>query len=145
MAEELVARFGYVGLFCVSFLAATLLPISSEVLVLVMVALGYSVPPVVAVATLGNSLGAVVNYYVGREGAGLLLARYLDVKPERLERARRMYGRWGSPVLFFSWVPVIGDPLTVVAGALRVNLLGCAGWVVAGKLLRYVAVALMAN
>jgi membrane protein YqaA with SNARE-associated domain len=143
--EDLITRFGYAGLFAISFLAATVLPMSSEILVAVMTAFGYDVSLVVALATAGNYLGSVVNYYVGAQGARFLLARYLGARADALAKARRTYGRWGSPLLLFSWVPVIGDPLTIVAGALRVNFLVFTFWVALGKLARYVAIATVAH
>jgi membrane protein YqaA with SNARE-associated domain len=130
---------GYLGLLLVSFLAATLLPLSSEVAVAVMPRLGYDPKLTVAVATLGNYLGSVANYYVGTGAAGFL-ARYMGTGTDRLAKARTTYARWGAPILFFSWLPVVGDPLTLVAGALRVRFVVFTVWVVTGKLARYVVV-----
>ena len=143
--DELIARAGYLGLLVVSFLAATLLPISSELAVALMPSYGYDAALTVAVATLGNYLGSVVNYYVGAGGAGFFLARHVGTTGDRLARARTTYARWGAPILFFSWLPVIGDPLTLVAGALRVPFVVFTAWVVAGKLARYVVVVAAAG
>ncbi|MCC7368753.1 MAG: DedA family protein [Chloroflexi bacterium] len=142
--DELIAGTGYLGLLLVSFLAATLLPISSELAVALMARSGYDSVLTVAVATLGNSLGAIVNYCIGA-GAARSLARHVGTSSDRLTRARTTYERWGAPILFFSWLPVIGDPLTVVAGAVRLPLLVFTVWVVAGKLARYVAVMVGAH
>jgi len=143
--DELILQAGYVGLLLVSFLAATLLPISSEVAVALMLRYGYDATPTIAVATVGNYLGSVVNYYVGARGASFFLTRYVGTTADTLTGARATYARWGAPILIFSWVPVIGDPLTLVAGALRVPFVVFTAWVVAGKLARYVAVALIAS
>ena len=142
--DELIARAGYLGLLVVSFLAATLLPLSSELVVALMSRAGYDAVLIVAVATLGNYLGSVVNYYVGAGAAGFL-AGYVGTTADRLARARTTYARWGAPILFFSWLPVIGDPLTLVAGALRVPFVIFTAWVVAGKLARYVVVVAAAG
>jgi membrane protein YqaA with SNARE-associated domain len=142
--DELIARAGYLGLLVVSFLAATLLPISSEVAVALMARYGYDAVLTVAIATFGNYLGSVVNYYVGAGAAGFL-AGYAGTPADRLARARTTYARWGAPILFFSWLPVIGDPLTLVAGALRVPFIVFTAWVLAGKVARYVVVVAAAS
>ena len=137
MAETLVRQFGYLGLFAVSFLAATILPFSSEVVVLLMPRLDYNTWLILIVATAGNYLGGLTNYYVGKKGSDFIFSRFIKIEPEKIERARGLYGRWGAPVTFFSWVPVIGDPLLVVAGMLDMNLLAFTFWVGLGKFLRY--------
>lgn len=135
---DLITSFGYLGLFVLSFLASSLLPMSSEVALLAMLPLGYNVWGVTLVATAGNYCGALANYYVGKWGADFFLSRYITIKPETWEKATRFYQQWGRIALFFSWVPIIGDPLTAVAGALNVNLRTFTFWVALGKFLRYV-------
>ena len=128
---------GYVGLFLISFLAATMLPLVSEVVVLAMPPLGYDVKMVVLIATLGNFLGSLTNYYIGLKGGAFVLSRYVKVQPDKLERAQQLYHKWGPIIVFFSWVPVIGDPLTVVAGMFHLRLRVFAFWVILGKFVRY--------
>ena len=128
---------GYMGLLATSFLAATLLPLSSEALVVAMAAGGFSAPGLLAVATCGNVLGAVANYLAGRWGRRFWADRHPGRPSPRLARAEHLFGRWGSPVLFFAFAPVIGDPLTVVAGVLRVAPVVFLFWVTLGKALRY--------
>lgn len=140
MVEDIIEKFGYLGLFVVSFLAATLLPFSSEAVVVMMKVLGYNTWMILMFATTGNYLGALTNYYVGKWGSNFLFSRYTRVKPETLQKAQKLYGRWGAPVLFFSWVPVIGDPLAVIAGTLNVNLSVFTFWVILGKAIRYIFV-----
>jgi len=135
--QTLVIQSGYLGLFTVSFLSATLLPLASEVFVLTMPALGFNVWLVLLFASLGNILGSVINYFVGLKGAAFVLSRYFHTPQNQLNQAKKMIRKWGAPVLFFSWVPVIGDPLTVVAGIFSVRLPRFLFWVSAGKLLRY--------
>ncbi|MBI9075022.1 MAG: DedA family protein [Desulfatibacillum sp.] len=137
MNETLFVQFGYAGLFAVSFLAATLLPLGSEAAVALMAATGFDPAMVLIVATTGNSLGALVNYYAGKWGRKFILKKYVQAETNSLEQAERVFGRWGSPVLFFAWLPIVGDPLTVVAGILRVSLLSFIFWVVLGKGARY--------
>lgn len=128
---------GYLGLFVISFVAATLAPLGSELFVTAMVAGGYDQWGVLLVATAGNSLGSLCNYYVGKWGGDFLFSRWIHLAPAKLARAQQLYERWGAPALFFAWAPVIGDALTLVSGTLRLNLLSFCFWVVLGKALRY--------
>lgn len=73
----------------------------------------------VLVATVGNVLGSVVNWWLGRSVERYRHKRWFPISPEKLEKAQRAYQRYGRGSLLFSWVPIIGDPITVVAGILR--------------------------
>lgn len=145
MAEDIVFRFGYLGLFMVSFLAATLLPLSSEVFVASMPVFGYKVWLILIFATAGNYLGALTNYFMGKWGSRFLFTPYIKVEPEKLVQAQSLFSRWGTPILFFSWVPIIGDPLTIVGGLLKVNLRHFTFWVLLGKTLRYAFILVIAD
>ncbi len=131
------------GLFAAAFVAATLLPAQSEA-VLVALLLKGDVAPwlLVAVASAGNVLGAIVNWLLGRFIEHYRDRRWFPVKADALERAQRWYGRAGRWSLLFSWLPIIGDPLTVVAGALREPLWSFVLLVAIGKVGRYVVLAL---
>jgi len=137
MTAYLILNFGYLGLFAISFLAATLLPLGSEAAVVFMASAEFNPMGLLFIATAGNSLGAIVNYLVGRWGASFIFSRYIQIDPATQERLERVYGRWGAPVLFFAWLPFVGDPLTVAAGVLRVNPWVFMFWVVLGKMFRY--------
>ncbi len=137
MTAYLITNLGYLGLFLISFLAATLLPLGSEAAVTLMAIEAFNPSRILIVATLGNSLGALVNYLVGKWGAAFVFTRYIRVDRAVLEKSEKVYGRWGAPVLFFAWLPFVGDPLTVAAGALRVNIYVFTFWVVLGKMFRY--------
>lgn len=141
----LVFQSGYVGIFAISFLSATLVPLASEVFVVAMPSLGYDTWLIILFATFGSFLGSLTNYYVGLKGTDFVLSRYFTMKPETLVRAERFYQRWGPVALFFSWVPFIGDPLTAVAGVLRINIRVFIFWVLLGKTLRYLALLGLAN
>lgn len=134
---DFIFSLGYFGLFLISFLSASLLPLASEVFVVGMPPLGYNVWGVIAVATFGSYLGSVVNYMIGKKGTDFVLGRYVKIDPKTWDRAERFYERWGPVALFFSWVPFIGDPLTAVAGALNMHLGIFSFWVLFGKTLRY--------
>lgn len=130
------------GLFLASFLAATVLPAQSELVLAGMVAAGtFPVLLLVAVASTANTLGSCANWLLGRGLAGLRRTRRLNVPEAAYRRAVRWYGRFGLWSLLFAWVPVLGDPLTVAAGALRAPFLPFLLLVAAGKTARYLVLA----
>lgn len=111
---------GYLGLFFAAFGAATLLPLQSEaVLVGLLLSGHYSLWGLLVIATVGNVLGSVVNWWLGRSVERYKARRWFPVTPKHLEKARRHYQRWGHWSLLLSWVPIVGDPLTLVAGVMR--------------------------
>lgn len=128
------------AVFWISFLAATVLPVGSEPAVAAAAAMGKGLWGLLAVAAFGNYLGAFVNYAFGRWGGNWVLRRFFDVGPDSLCKARKFYARWGAPSLFFAWLPVVGDPLTVLAGVFRVHPFIFTLWVLPGKALRYLVV-----
>lgn len=137
MTEQIIQQLGYLGLLIVSFLAATILPLSSEIPVLLMPQLGFNKLLILLFATTGSFLGSLSNYYVGKLGNRFFLAKYVNKDNARLQQAQRVYERWGAPILFFSWVPVVGDPLTFVPGILNQRVSTFAFWVLLGKGVRY--------
>lgn len=138
-----MGEFGvYAGLFLVAFLAATVLPAQSEVgLAGLLLSDDYPVVVLVAVASVGNTLGAVVNWGLGRGIDRFSDRPWFPVKPERLERATRWYHRYGRWSLLLSWAPIVGDPLTVAAGVLREPFVSFLLLVTLAKTGRYIAVA----
>lgn len=137
MGEALLLAHGLPALFLLSFLAATVLPLGSEAGVVALCLAGLDPVQIFLTATLGNSLAAVVNYWLGRWGTQLWRRRYARKTSSTWQRARRRIHRWGAPVLFFAWVPVIGDPLTVAAGSLEIPMGRFLIWVALGKAVRY--------
>ncbi len=140
---ELLQSYDLFTLFAVSFLAATLLPLGSEWLLVAMLVNGSDPLASVAVATCGNSLGAGTNYLIGYRGGDWLNRKLLHLNPQRLEQARRWFKRYGSWTLLLSWLPVIGDPLCLVSGMLKTSLLRFTLLVVCGKGLRYYSLMLV--
>lgn len=130
------------GLFVSAFLSATLLPGASEGVLLAVLAKGTSAPAAaIATATVGNTLGSLSNWAIGRFLAHWRHHPRFPVRPETYERYVETYRRWGPALLLLSWVPFIGDPLTVIAGVLRTPLWLFLAIVGTAKLLRYLAVA----
>ncbi|WP_423749138.1 YqaA family protein [Pseudomonas sp. VD9] len=110
---------GYLGLFVAAFGAATLLPLQSEaVLVGLLLSGQYSLWWLLGIATLGNVLGSLVNWLLGRWVDHFKARRWFPVSARQLDKARGHYARWGHWTLLLSWVPIIGD-LTLVAGVMR--------------------------
>jgi membrane protein YqaA with SNARE-associated domain len=132
---------GYFGLFASAFLAATLLPLSSEaVLAALSRAQGFDIAVLFAIATLGNTLGAAVNWGLGRYCLKWRDRRWFPVSAVQLARAGARFRRYGLWSLLFAWVPVAGDPLTFAAGVLQVRFLPFLVLVGLGKGARYAAV-----
>ena len=136
--SELAISLGYPGIFLVSFIASTLVPFSNEVVVAAMPDLGYNIWLTAIWATAGGYLGSLVNYLVGKKGTDFLFARWIKIKPERWQQAERIFQRWGNWALFFVWLPFIGDPLAVVAGAFKIDWRLFTFWVITGKFLRFI-------
>jgi membrane protein YqaA with SNARE-associated domain len=134
---------GPFGLFLSAFLSATLLPGSSEAALVALLALGKSDPVLlVAFATVGNVLGSVVNWALGRFFAHFADRPWFPVNANAFERATGWYARFGVWSLLFAWLPVVGDPLTAAAGVLRVGFWRFLTLVTIGKAARYAFIAL---
>jgi len=141
--ETFFAEHGLPALLLLSFLAATLLPLGSEWLLLTLIIKGFSPTQVVAVATFGNVLGAFVTYAVGIWGSDFFMRKLLRVDEKQSAKAIEMYQRYGTFSLLFAWLPVIGDPLCLAAGILRVQPLLFLILVFIGKFARYTFIALL--
>ena len=109
----------YTGLFLAAFVAATVLPMQSETALVGLLMSGYSPWLLLAVASIGNVLGSAINWLLGRGIERFRDRRWFPANDAALERAQRWYRRYGKWSLLMSWAPVVGDPLTVVAGVMR--------------------------
>lgn len=138
---EYFTEFGIAGLFIAAFLAATILPLSSEVVLSFLLIKGLNPVWLITIATLGNVAGSAVNYALGLGGSLILVKRVLRISEEEFARAKHRFEKYGLISLLFAWVPVIGDPITVVAGVMRVNPYLFLLLVTAGKLARYVIIS----
>lgn len=111
---------GYLGLFLAALVAATLLPAQSEAVLSGLLLSGhYPVWALLVVATVGNVLGSVINWWLGRSLERFRERRWFPFKPAQIARAQSHYQRWGQWSLLLAWVPIIGDPLTLIAGVMR--------------------------
>jgi membrane protein YqaA with SNARE-associated domain len=132
----------YLSLLAASFLAATVLPAQSELVLSGLILAGRApVWTLVAVASLGNVGGSIVNYLLGFGLARFETARWFPIKRAALDKAEAFYRKWGRWSLLLSFAPIIGDPLTMIAGALREKLWVFLVLVTLSKVGRYVALA----
>ena len=134
----------YLSLALSAFVSATLLPFGSELVLMGLVHQGYSPLLLWLIATVFNTLGSVLNWYLGKQLLNFQHKSWFMFKPAQIAKASGQFQRWGLPSLLLAWLPVIGDPLTLVAGILRVPLFWFAVLVGLGKGLRYgVVIGLM--
>jgi membrane protein YqaA with SNARE-associated domain len=132
---------GYSALFLLSFLASTLLPLGSEWLLVLMLVKGYDPATSVLTATVGNTLGACTTWLVGRYGGDWLMGRLFRISEQQRQRAEAWYQHYGIFSLLLSWLPVVGDPLCLVGGLLKIRFTIFLLLVGVGKLARYAVVA----
>lgn len=110
----------YISLFLASLVAATIFPAQSEMVLAGLILSGnYNIVLLIAVASVGNILGSVINWFLGRGIESFRDKKWFPVKPDQLEKTSALYKRYGRWLLLLSWMPIIGDPITVVAGVLR--------------------------
>jgi membrane protein YqaA with SNARE-associated domain len=127
-------------LFSSAFLAATILPFYSEVVLFALLREGYSSALLVTVATTGNTLGAVVNWWMGVYILHFRHRRWFYFNDKQIERAQQWFRRYGFWSLLFAWLPIGGDALTLIGGIMRVPMWLFLPLVALGKGLRYIAV-----
>ena len=131
----------YLSLFIISFLAATILPFSSELTLAGLIATSsYDNLLLLLVASLGNVLGSAVNWILGFYSRNLSTKKWFPFKDEQIEKSSRWFNKFGRWSLLFAWVPIIGDPLTLAAGLLRVRFVEFLILVTIGKVSRYVVI-----
>lgn len=130
--------YGYVGLFLGSFLAATVIPFSADVLLVVLLAAGADPYLAITLATIGNWFGGLTSYWLGRIGKWAWLEKYFGIGQEKIERQRKRIMRWGSLLAFMTWLPVIGDILAVALGFYRIGFVRSAVFMLLGKGTRFI-------
>lgn len=135
---DILIGYGYWGMFVAAFLAGSFFPFSSEVVMVALNAAGLNGWQLIIYGTMGNVLGGIFNYCVGRLGKMEWIEKYLHVKKESLDRAERFMGGHGALMGFFSFLPILGSAITIVLGLTRANIPLSLISVTLGKFLRYV-------
>lgn len=137
LSMDWLLELGYVGLFIGSFLASTIVPFSADVLLIGMLVAGGSPWVVVGIATVGNFLGGLTSYGIGRLGKWEWIEK-LGANPEKIARHKAKIDKYGAWVALLSWVPFIGDVLAVALGFFRVKFVPSALFMLLGKFARFV-------
>ena len=141
MDLSFLAQYGYWGLFLACFLSSTILPFSSEaVLMAVAMTTNISAPTCLLVATIGNTLGGLTCYALGRLGKMDLISRYFKIDIKKLHHWELKLKKMGTPLTFFSFLPVVGDIIAIAAGFLRTPIPATVILMTSGRLLRYATV-----
>jgi len=135
--QEILLQWGYVGLFVGTFLAATILPFSSEILVTGLLYMGADALMVFIIATIGNWLGSVSTYYLGWLGKWEWIEKWFKVTPEKLEKQQSNISKYGSLLSFFVWLPLIGDISSLALGFYKVSPVRCILFMLMGKATRF--------
>ena len=138
---EYLSELGHIGLFIAAFLAATVLPLSSEIVLTALLLSDLSPTTLIIVATTGNVMGSLTNYALGYWASSAVIKRWLRISEVEFARAEQRFIKYGVFSLCFAWVPIIGDLFTVMAGVLRIRLLWFLILVTAGKFVRYALIS----
>ncbi|UTJ06520.1 YqaA family protein [Arcobacter roscoffensis] len=132
----------YLTLFVSALVSATLIPFGSEALLIYDIKEGYNLYLLLFFATLGNSLGSIINYFLGLKGEEFLVRKKLLNKKRVLE-TKKYFDKYGFWCILLSWVPIIGDPITFIAGVLKFNLKLFILLIVIAKFSRYAFIAFL--
>lgn len=133
----ILTDYGYAGMLISAFLAGSIFPLSSEIVMIGLLAAGLDPWLLVAYATIGNVLGSMLNYGIGMLGRMDWIEKYLHVSKKELDRAQRFMSGRGAWMGFFSFLPVVGEGITIVLGLMRSNVTITVISVIIGKFLRY--------
>ncbi|MBQ5980638.1 MAG: DedA family protein [Prevotella sp.] len=134
---EILIQYGYWGMLISAFTAGSFFPFSSEAVMIGLMAAGLDPFTLAVYGTIGNVLGSLLNYGIGRMGKMEWIERYLHVKKKDLDRAERFMAGRGAWMGFFAFVPVIGSAITIALGLMRANLLITTISITLGKIVRY--------
>lgn len=133
----LLAGYGYVGMLLAAFLAGSFFPFSSEAVMVALIATGLDPWQLMVYGTIGNVLGSVFNYSVGRMGKLEWIEKYLHVKKKDLDKAERFMAGRGAWMGFFAFLPVLGSAITILLGLMRANIIITFASITLGKIFRY--------
>ena len=134
---QLLIQWGYEGMFISAFIAGSVLPFASEIVLAALIQLGLNPWGCLIAATLGNTLGGMTCYFIGHLGKLEWIEKYLHVKPEKIAKTQKFLQGKGSFMAFFAFVPIIGSAISVTLGYMRGNVwITCLSMMI-GKALRY--------
>ena len=139
---QLLIDWGYLGLFISALLAGSIIPFSSELVMVALVKVGLSPAVCVLATTLGNTLGGMTCYYMGHLGKTDWIEKYFKVKKEKIEKTQRFLQGKGALMAFFAFLPFVGEAIAIALGFMRSNVFLTTTSMFAGKLLRYIAMLL---
>lgn len=135
---QLLIDWGYVGLFISALLAGSIIPFSSELVMVALVKVGLSPTLCVLAATLGNTVGGMTCYYMGRLGRIDWIERYFKVKKEKIDRMQSFLQGKGALMGFFAFLPFVGEAIAIALGFMRSNVVLTTLSMFVGKLVRYI-------
>ena len=137
---------GYLQLLLFSFLAATFLPFSSEVILTSMyLSKNFNIFILLIVASTGNISGSLFNWYLGKKILIFKDKKWFPISDDKLKKSEKFFQKYGVWSLLFAWVPIIGDPLTMIAGVLRIKLIVFLIFVSISKISRYIFIIYLAK
>lgn len=137
---DFLVEYGYYGLFAACFLSATILPFSSDIVFGSLIAFGLTPVPCLIIASIGNWLGGMTNYYLGYLGKTEWIEKYLKIEKKKIEKIQNWLDNKGAYMAFFSFLPVIGDLIPLALGYLKANVLIVNVSMFIGKFVRYGAI-----
>ena len=140
---ESFLELGLLGLFISSFIAATIIPFSSELVLSFLLANQYPLEMCLFIATLGNWLGGISSYGLGRLGEWTYIKYFTGLDKTKIKKIREKVNKWKSPLAFFCWLPLVGDIFAVGLGFYKINFIKVSLWMFVGKMIRYVIWALI--
>lgn len=141
--SQLLIEWGYVGMFVSAILAGSIIPFSSELVMVGLIQIGLNPALCVLSATIGNTIGGMTCYYMGRLGRIDWIEKYLKVHKEKIERMQQFLQGKGALMAFFAFLPFVGGVIAVTLGFMRSNLLLTSSSMCIGKLLRYIVLLLV--
>lgn len=135
--------WGLWGLFLGSLLASTIIPFSSEALLVGAIAIGNKIWLCILIAAIGNSIGGMISFYLGRLGKWEWLEKFFKVKREKIENFKTKIEKYKTIAAFFAWLPVVGDLIAVSLGFMRLSPVKCCLFMTIGRLCRFAVVGSM--
>ena len=141
---DILTNYGPLGMFIAAFLAGSILPFSSETVMIALLAVGVNPWTLLFYASTGNSLGGITCYYIGRLTTPEKVQSVFRIKPRNMERAHKLVQRWGPLMGLLCWLPFLGDAILVTLGIMRSNPLLTNIMMILGRTLRYATVLLSA-